>query len=206
MPNLSDLHRSILTRAQRAGQTAPLMKRVAKELQVTYLEHFRQLESRGNKRGFPQRHFWNREVARYLTMQSDANTGGIQIASSAYLHKISGGRIVPKRSKALAIPMSPRAYAAGAPRVCGLPLIFIPDLSKRIIGWLVEHELYRPKGRRAKGGVIVHEPSNKKTLGTVHYLLVPHVDHQPMPDARPPQSMRVNRVTTVIRQWLDVLR
>ena len=203
MPTLSQLHRSLLSRAASAGQTAPLMRRVAKELQVVYLEHFRTLEGRGNKQGFPEKHFWNREVARMTTFASDARRASVQVASSAYLHKISGGRIMPKNAKALAISVSARAYAAGAPRICNLPLIFIPDVSKKIIGFLVEHELLAVKAAtrgKLKGG---HSVTNKKTLGTVHYLLVPYVDQPAMPDAKPPAATRTARVSAVVRKWLD---
>ena len=201
--DLSGLQRTLLFRAKLAAQTSPLMKYVAKELKVIYLEHFRMLESRGNQHGFPARHFWNREVARYTTTTSDNTTATVQVASSAYMHKISGGRIMPKNGKALAIPVSSRAYAAGAPRVCGLPLIFIPDLNKKIIGFLVEHEVMAVKvGQRGKQKG-VHRVDNAKTLGTIHYLLVPYVDQAPMPDAKPPASTRNTRVGTVIRQWID---
>jgi hypothetical protein len=111
-----------------------------------------------------------------MSRESDASTATLNIASPAYAHKVHGGTIVPKRGKALTIPKSATAYARGSPRVAGLPLVFIPDLSHKIIGWLVEHEMYSLKGRLR----------NAKRLGTIHYLLVPSVDQAADPQAEPP--------------------
>jgi hypothetical protein len=196
MPDgLAKLQQSLISRGKRAADTAPLMKQLGKELHVAYLEHFRMLEGRGNKQGWPQRHFWNREVARFTTFASDGTIAKLTVASSAYLHKIHGGRILPRRGKALAIPRSPRAYAKGSPSVSGLPLIFIPDLSHKVIGWLVEHEVYSLKGKLR----------NEGSLGTVHYLLVPYVDQQPMADARPPRDGIRTRLDGVVKAWLAKL-
>jgi hypothetical protein len=182
--------------AMTAADTRPLLAAVAKSLEVAYREHFQERENAGNARGFPPRHFWQREVARQMSRESDGTTARLLIASPAYAHKVKGGRITPKRGKALAIPLTAQAYATGSPRISGLPLVFVPDLSRRVIGWLIEHEMYSLKGKLR----------NAKSLGTVHYLLVPSVDQAADPNAEPSPGRVMARVQEDVTAFLDRMR
>jgi len=204
MPDFSQLKTWLVSVAAQARDTRPLMAVVAKSMEVVYRRHFAEREAAGNKRGWPSRHFWQREVARLMSREHDAQTATVKIASPAYMHKVSGGRITPKRGRALAIPQSARAYAAGSPRVSGLPLVFIPDLERKVIGWLVEHEVYR-LGKRLKGGgwSKTHATlKNEKTLGTLHYVLVPYVDQAPDPHAEPSAASISDAVREDVQAWL----
>lgn len=199
--NLDPLQEWVREMALRARDTRPLMAFIAKSMEVAYRRHFAAREAEGNKQGWPQRHFWNREVARYLKHSYTSTEAVITIASPAYMHKVHGGKITPKRGRALAIPQSARAYAAGSPRISGLPLVFIPDLSRKVVGWLIEHEMYRIGLKTKKG----YRLANKKTVGTIHYMLVGGVNQAADPRAEPTTEAVEAVVRENIESWIKLL-
>lgn len=174
-----------------AKNSAPLMAGLAKELDVAFRDHFRMLEGRGNKQGFPSNHFWTREVMRYQTFKSDDRRASLEIASPAYLHKITGGTIRPKKGTGLAIPVHPLAYKLGGPKASGLKLQFGFSPRGRVAGYLFLAGQKRYKGKMLRG--------------TLMYVIVRSVTHAAMPDAQPNQADLEARLISRIRGWLPVM-
>lgn len=101
-----------------AGQiknTRPLMAALGKQLEVDLRKHFRERDAQPNARGWPKKHFWRKEVSTNTALTEVADTRAVvTIASPAFVHKVYGGTVTPKRGKALTIPLSPEAYKAGS--------------------------------------------------------------------------------------------
>ncbi len=176
---------------RQSKNTGPLMSALAKELDVAFREHFRKLESKGNKQGWPARHFWTREVMRMQTFKSDDTRALLEIASPAYLHKITGGIIRPKKGSALAIPQNAKAYALGGPKASGLQMHFAFAPRGKVIGYLIADQV------KMKGG--------KNMRGVIMYALVRSVNQAAMPDALPNQAELEGRIIERIQAWLPTL-
>lgn len=144
------------------GLMAAAGKRVEKELRA----HFADLDRRGNSKGWPRSHFWNRRVRQATSMTSATETSAeVTIASPEFVHVLRGGPVTPKRGKFLAIPMTARAKAAGSPREGGIPDLFVI-------------------GRRSGGSRFL--ATREGGALRVHYRLTARVVHQPTPHALPP--------------------
>ena len=105
-PSQRLLMQMALARNQR-GALAALGKRAEAVLR----DHFRMLDKRPNKKGWPRTHFWNREVAQktaYIGIEGSAAV--VRIGSPAFAQKLFGGRIRARSAKALAIPIAAEAY------------------------------------------------------------------------------------------------
>ena len=154
---------------------AALAGHVARDLRA----HFTKLERRGNKRGWPRRHFWNREGRQNTAVTEISDAGGtVTIASVAIAHKVMGGTIRAKRSKYLAIPVSREAYKAGSPR------------EGRIFG------LFALKGRL----VAAKDKQGKKLI--THYILKTSVFQRADPNALPPPADIEATVQRETESWL----
>jgi hypothetical protein len=112
--------------ARQLESPRPLMAAVGKELEVQLRGHFTKRDQQGNAQGFPRRHFWARVVraATALTEVLDRRAT-VTIASPEFLHKLTGGKVTPKRAKALSIPLSAEAYKAGSASLYPKPLTMV---------------------------------------------------------------------------------
>jgi len=172
--------------------TRPLMEALAKEMDVAFREHFRKREGEGNRQGWPSRHFWAREVMRYQTFSATDRQAVLSIASPAFLHKITGGQIRPKKGKGLAIPQHPLAYSLGGPKASGLDLKYVPVNRGKLLGHLVLDAARRYKGKNARGEIM--------------YAIVRSVQQAADPAALPAQPELENRLARLIRSHLALLR
>jgi hypothetical protein len=153
----------------RTSRPRALMAALGKELEVRLRAHFADKDKKGNKKGWPSRHFWS--GVRSATARTDVtdNTATVSIASPAFAHKLSGGRIEAPPGKALGIPLTPEANSAGRARLFPRPLTMVCRPGKPPL--LVET------------GTI-----GKSKAWKMHYVLVPSVDQEADPDAMPPRA------------------
>jgi len=186
--NLTSKLREMQSQASKPGV---LMAALAKEMDVTFRQHFRMLDGRGNKNGWPSNHFWTREVMRQQTFKSDDRSATLEIASPAFLHKITGGIIRPKKGTGLAIPVHPLAYKLGGPKASGLKLQFGFSPRGKVAGYLFLHGQKKYKGKMLRGDMM--------------YVVVRYVNQSAMPDALPNQADLENRLTSRIQSWLQTL-
>ncbi|HPS07305.1 MAG TPA: hypothetical protein PLG22_07220 [Kiritimatiellia bacterium] len=161
--------------------TRPVLAAGAGEYKKAWLEHFQALDARGNRRGFPPKNFWIEEGYK-KTGVAELNEAYATVTcdSRAVAFRAYGGTVRPVSAKALAIPVSAAAYAAGWPGNSGLPLEFVPVRSKknpRVIGKLVEARATRI-GYGKKG--VINKGENVKTAGTTHYLLFDQITQRGM--------------------------
>ena len=140
-----------------------LLAAVGKQLEVDLRKHFARRDAEPNAQGWPKRHFWKREVAQHtaLTEVSD-DQAVVSIASPAFVHKLLGGKVTPKRGRALSIPLSADAYRAGSASLFPRPLSRI--------------------NRPGKPPLLVEKD---KDAWHLHYVLLTSVTHDPDPDALP---------------------
>lgn len=161
------------------ASTRPLMAACGKRLEKSLRAHFLQRDREGNKRGWPSRHFWNRTVRANTALATvTAEAATVAIASPEFAQKLYGGTIRPKRGKALAIPITAQAYAAGSPREGGI------------------EGLFRPKGRRFlavrdAGGAL-----------RVQYVLVSQVTQAADARALPPEEQLGNEIRAEADAWV----
>lgn len=101
--------------AREIGKPRQLMAGCGKQMEIELRKHFAARDREGNAMGWPSKHFWRREVSMQtaLTEVTD-KSATVTIASPAFAHKVFGGTITPKRAKALTIPRTAQAYAAGS--------------------------------------------------------------------------------------------
>jgi len=132
--NSERLEAALALAARRLANTRPLVAKLGKTLEVRLRAHFLERDREGNRRGWPRKHFWNREVRQNTALVAvSESTAVVAVASPAFAHKLEGGTLRPKRGRALAIPLTAEAYAKGSPREW--------DPADRAL-------LFRPKGTR----------------------------------------------------------
>lgn len=161
--------------AKVVGNPRKVLAACGKELEIGLRDHFATLEARGNKKGWQSKHFWNRQVAQHTALTSVTNTEAVvTVDSPEYVHKITGGTIVPKRGRALALPANEQAYAAGSPRELGSDFLqYVPiKANSNLIGFLKERSHSDLESKQQRGG-------------RVWYWLLKKVTHRPDPNARP---------------------
>ena len=157
----------------------PLLAACGKRLEKSLRTHFLARDREGNKRGWPSRHFWNRTVRANTALATvTAEQATVAIAAPEFAQKLFGGTIRPKRGKALAIPLTAQAYAAGSPREGGI------------------QGLFRPRGRRFlavrdAGGAL-----------RVQYLLVSQVTQAADPRALPPEQQMDDEIRAEADAWV----
>lgn len=92
-----------------------LMAGLGKQLEIELRKHFAARNQEPNSKGFPKKNFWRNEVrANTALTQVTDSKAVVSIASPAFAHKVFGGTVTPKRGKALSIPLTSAAYAAGS--------------------------------------------------------------------------------------------
>lgn len=161
-----------LARLQALGGTLrPLLTAAAGAVAREIRTHLRTKNAQPNARGWPKQGFYGREAQAVAVGAVSDTEARVDIASPALAHRYLGGTITPKRGRALTIPATAEAYAAGAPRE----------------GYWGDR-LFRPKGKRylaTKDGDTI----------TVQYFLARSVTHQPDPSVLPADA-RLNQVAT----------
>jgi len=154
-----------------------VMQAGAKAVQVGISKHLKQLQGRGNEKGWPSKQFFAggpTSVERKVGIKSVTGTSAeITIADPRFVHRITGGKVSAKRVKFLAIPLTAEAYAAGGK---GSIREAMPGL----------------KVVRSNGGLfLAKEASGKRgTKAQVQMLfkLVASVTHRPHPDEMPDEK------------------
>ena len=154
--------------------TRRLLAAGAAEYKRLWRARFDALDAAGNKKGFPPKNFWIKEGKRRTDVaELTAIQARVTCDSRAVAMRSAGGTVRPRAAKALAIPLTPQAYAAGWPSNSGLPLEFVPVKSAKnpaVRGKLVEARATRISYGR--DGSVRKGRENVKTAGTTHYLLV----------------------------------
>ena len=126
--------------------------------------------------------FWSTISDAVGPPQASENHATVSIDSPILIHKITGGPIVPKRGKALAIPYIDEAREAGSPGTRQDDLLrFVPIKTKNpyTVGALVERQ--KKMLKRVRGG-------NEQVKLKIWYWLVTKVEQNPDPNALPPMS------------------
>lgn len=161
-----------------ATSTRGLMYRMGKAIEGEHRAHFRLRDQQPNKRGFPKRHFW-RSIQQATALSSFTERSAVvTIADPRLLHKITGGTLTAKRARMLAIPVSPRAYKVGSPRIFGKPLSLIV--------------------RKGKPALLVEQ---KKRQWDIHYVLKRSVYQQPDPNALPAVPKVQAAINAAAQAW-----
>jgi hypothetical protein len=131
---------------------------------------FRNRNRTPNKLGGRRTNFWNQIAS---SVQSPVLVGAsgvrIDVTHPAYGFKVRGGRITPKRAKALTIPVHKEAYGrtvATFERETGI-------------------ELFRPYSTSGVASDLLMAANDDGSL-TVYFVLRPFVDQAPDPAAFPP--------------------
>lgn len=167
---------------------APMMQKLGEDLAKALREHFRKRDSQPNSKGWPKRHFWNKEGRDNTALtQYDATSATVTIASAAIAHKVKGGTVRPKSKLALAIPAIAQAYKAIQPSAMDNPerLAYVPLNRGNLVAMLME----RRKNRRARP--------------RVWFWIVRQATHRADPKALPPPADLERQVQVSAQQYLD---
>lgn len=164
-----------------------LMAAAGKQLEVDLKKHFLSREREPNKKGWPSLHFWKKEGHDKTALQTITdNSATVVIASPAIAHKQEGGRIVPKRGQALAIPLTPEAARTGSPSLFprGLTMIQRPGRPPLLIdkNEVKTTRVKAPDAKRKTRRLIVE--STKRWI--IQYVLVKSVWQDRDPKTLPP--------------------
>jgi len=138
------------------------------------IRHFRDRNRTPNRLGGERTNFWSRVAESVNAPVISGSRIEIRVSHPAIAQKVYGGTIVPRKAKALAIPVDRLAYGK-SPRVMD-GLFFVPSTSSGAVGILA---------RRESGGGI--RPM---------YVLKRSVTQQPDPKALPADA----EVTTAMRE------
>lgn len=146
----------------------------AKEVARALREHLVKLQARGNVKGWPERKFFHGgadSVSRRIgVVNRTATSVTVRIADPRFLHRITGGPVEAKRAKALAIPLTPQAYAMGGR------------------GTLRESWPGLIPIRTKKGEWFLAERAAPRGPLTFHFVLKPSVTHRPHPEEQPDEA------------------
>lgn len=160
--------------AARAALAKPrrILAAAAQAVAKTLKRHFLARETEPNAFGWRKRHFWKREGFDNTAVDTASITderATVLVSSRAIAHKLKGGTIRPgPGKKALAIPLTERAYLAGSPRLGVIPGLF---LLKRGKDQFMPRAFLATKGEDGKP--------------QVQYLLVPSVTQRADPRTLP---------------------
>lgn len=174
-------------------------KRVEKELRG----HFQQRQNKPNKRGWPKRNHWARIMRSTALAEVTDTAATVTISDPSISLKINGGTIRRKRGRALAIPATAEAYAAGSPREGfgdQLSVARFPN-GDRVVGALVSNasSSIRFTGRAGRRKV---RQTASNLGGVVQYWLVTSADIPADPEAMPSQAILNNAVGDEAGAWL----
>jgi hypothetical protein len=160
--------------------------------------HFRRLDQRGNKRGWPSQHFWGQRIRNATAFVGATDESAtVTVADRAYLAKLYGGTIRPVEGRMLAIPLRPEAYGARASSMDDLFVL-------RRIGkaFLARREQADTALRNRSGKRESFRPRSKGAL-TILYVLKASVTVPADPDAYPEAEIRQaisDRVTRIMAE------
>lgn len=176
--------RTWLKRAEAAGKSPEFLGVLGREARNTLRKHYLGRQAKdANKLGGKRTNFW-RSVAQSVQSPVIAGTHTVTVAIShpAIRQKVEGGTIVPKRVRALTIPVSPEAYGRTAETLeheLGIKLFRVPsDLGNGVLAAAM-------KDGRIK----------------VHYALRRSVHQNPDPEALPPTSSLVSSLIARAQAW-----
>lgn len=143
----------------------PLMAAAAGAVKQTLQRHFLLRNAEPNAKGWPKKNFWTLEGFKKTSVgRITDNSAVVNVASPAVAHKLLGGVVRPGPGRrALAIPLTARAYMAGSPSLGVIPDLFI---------------LRRP----GKNPLLV---AGHGAALVAHYALVTSVQHRPDPRTLP---------------------
>lgn len=166
-----------------------LMRIAGKRLEVELRRHFRTLDGRGNKRGWPSRHTWQR-IGRATALESVSQAHAtVAIADPAYNMKVYGGEVTPKRAKRLAMPATAAAYAAGSPREGAAPEL---DISFE----------KNPETGKMQMALVV-KSTDKTQPNTVWYWLIRKATIPAEADALPPKSELESAISESVESFVN---
>jgi hypothetical protein len=187
-PELNELTKQI-------GDSRSIAAACGKRLEVELRAHFSALDKKPNAKGWPKRHFWNRQVRNTISITSiTSTTATVTIASPELVHRINGGTIRPKRGKTLAIPANAEAYKAGSPREANADqLDYLPLHQGNLVGALIRR--FQSIIKRTKNG-----SSGKMVGGDVWYWLVRSVTTKPHPEELPNNTDLSNAIMETARK------
>lgn len=168
----------------RLAEGTGLMGVLGKTREVGLQRHFRSRPP--NRRGWPSTGFWKNMSQNTNVGAVTANTAEVLVGGSqygpAFDHKLTGGVISARPGKALAIPLTAEAAAAGNPRMGRITGL-------RVLKW--------------KGG-------NKAFLGTkdasgrlkLLWILVRSVNQKADPEALPPAEQEEAALVATAERWI----
>jgi hypothetical protein len=176
-----------------------VMRAGAKAVQVALSKHMKRLQARGNKKGWPTRHFFAggpTSVERRIGIAKVGdNTAEITIADARFVHRIEGGSVSAKRAAFLAIPLTAEAYSLGGKGTLreSMPGLKVIKFKRGL--FLVKEEIEkRGAGSRGRGS---------SSIGRVRIILlfklVKSVTHRKHPEEMPDQGA----LGTVAGQAMD---
>lgn len=103
-----------IRRALAAGRGPWLLAAGAKEMTREIKSHLRELQGRGNRRGWPSKKFFagrpDSVANRVGISRTQPGLVVVTIADPRFAHRITGGTVTPKRGQYLAIPLTAEAY------------------------------------------------------------------------------------------------
>jgi hypothetical protein len=164
--------------AARLERPRAFFAEAGQHLSNTLRNHFRTLDARGNKHGWPSRHFFLRQGRDATALTAISETGAeVTVASPEMAHKLDGGTVTPKRGQYLAIPNTAEAYQVW-PR-----------------NWQGDR-LFRPRGKNYLA------TSDGQTL-TIQYFLVRQATHEPDPDVLPDLDREADQLLQIALRHID---
>lgn len=177
-----------------------LVEAAAKAVQVEIKAHLKQLQARGNARGWPPAKFFAGKptsVDKSVGIVDKTDTSlTVEIADVRFVHRIFGGTVTPKRAKALAIPLTAKAYAMqgkGTLRESWPGLVMVKTKSGTFLG---EFEAQKTGGRKGKAKA---GPKPRQIL-TWQFKLVSSVTHKAHPEEMPDKARLVAAGTAAMEK------
>ena len=188
--------RQLLADVKPGGGLGMVMGRA---LADTLKKHFRTRNATPNALGGKRTNFWSAVAA--AVQNPVVADGEVRVAVSHphIAQKVRGGRINPKKTKVLAIPVNAKAHGV-SPRTF-TDLAFIPARGgpQVNVGYLVEGELHKILRGPRKGTEVV----KPKPGGAMMYVLRGWVDQLPDPKALPDTAAMLDPVAKAARSFLS---
>lgn len=176
-----------------------VMEAGAKAVQVGISKHLRQLQRRGNEKGWPSRGFFFGQAdsveKRVGIAKVENDRALITIADPRFVHRILGGTVTPKRAKLLAIPLRPEAY-----RLSGKGSIRESAPGLRLVVYSKGVYLIEDLAGAGKGGAGRRQVSVKPW-----FKLVPRVTHRPHPDEAPDADKLAADAARAMKRAINLL-
>lgn len=159
----------------------------AKSLQREIVKHMRTLQARGNEMGWPSQGFFaggKNSVEKNVGISKLTEKGAIiTIADPRFVHRITGGRVTPKRRKFLAIPLTAAAYALSGQGSIRQSAPGLKVVGRRKLYLAVE------KGDRIE----------------LWFALVKSVTHRPHPEEAPSEAALATAAGAAMERAADLL-